>query len=62
MKKNTLLCIAIIIVFSFNIYSQKASLASADKKYDSYAYINAIKTYNMVQSPNELGRNNVQIN
>lgn len=48
MKKNILLCVAIISVFSFNIYSQKASLASADKKYDSYAYINAIKTYERV--------------
>ncbi len=39
MKKNILLCIAMISVFSFNIYSQKAKLANADKKYDNYAYI-----------------------
>jgi outer membrane protein OmpA-like peptidoglycan-associated protein len=48
MKKNILLCIAIVSVFSLNIYSQKAKLASADKKYDNYAYIDAIKTYERV--------------
>ena len=37
-----------ISVFSFNIYSQKAKLANADKKYDNYAYIDAIKTYEKV--------------
>ncbi|OCB73999.1 WD40-like Beta Propeller Repeat [Flavobacterium glycines] len=48
MKRNILLCIAMISVFSFNIYSQKAKLANADKKYDNYAYIDAIKTYEKV--------------
>jgi len=48
MKKNILLSIVIISVFSLNIYSQKARLASADKKYDNYAYIDAIKTYEKV--------------
>ncbi len=48
MKKKILLCIAMISVFSFNIYSQKAKLANADKKYDNYAYIDAIKTYEKV--------------
>lgn len=37
-----------ISVFSFNIYSQKAKLATADKNYDNYAYIDAIKTYEKV--------------
>ncbi len=37
-----------ISVFSVNIYSQKAKLANADKKYDNYAYIDAIKTYEKV--------------
>lgn len=37
-----------ISVFSANIYSQKAKLANADKKYDNYAYIDAIKTYEKV--------------
>ena len=37
-----------ISVFSLNIYAQKAKLANADKKYDSYSYIDAIKTYEKV--------------
>ena len=48
MKKNILLCITIVTVFSFNIYSQKTKLATADKKYDNYAYVDAIKTYERV--------------
>lgn len=48
MKNNILLCITIVSVFSFNIYSQKTKLAVADKKYDSYAYVDAIKTYERV--------------
>ncbi|MEL1242459.1 OmpA family protein [Flavobacterium flavipallidum] len=48
MKRNILLCIAMISVCSFNIYSQEAKLANADKKYDNYAYIDAIKTYEKV--------------
>ena len=45
MKNNILLYLTIVSVFSFNIYSQKAQLAKADKKYDNYSYIDAIKTY-----------------
>ncbi|MES2573747.1 MAG: OmpA family protein [Bacteroidota bacterium] len=48
MKNFTLLYITILSVFSFNSYAQKAKIASADKKYDSYAYIDAIKTYERV--------------
>ncbi|UQD57121.1 OmpA family protein [Flavobacterium sp. K5-23] len=48
MKTNILLCITLISVFSINIYSQKGRLAAADKKYDNYAYIDAIKTYERV--------------
>jgi len=48
MKNNILFYITIISVFSINIYSQKARLASADKKYDNYAYVDAIKTYERV--------------
>lgn len=48
MKNYITLCLTIVSVFSFNCYSQKARLASADKKYDSYAYIAAIKTYERV--------------
>jgi outer membrane protein OmpA-like peptidoglycan-associated protein len=48
MKNNILFYITIISVFSFNIYSQKARIAAAVKKYDSYAYVDAIKTYERV--------------
>ncbi len=48
MKNNILFYITIVSVFSFNIYSQKASVNTADKKYDNYAYIDAIKTYERV--------------
>ena len=33
---------------TFNVYSQKAKLIAADKKYDKFAYIDAIKTYERV--------------
>jgi outer membrane protein OmpA-like peptidoglycan-associated protein/tetratricopeptide (TPR) repeat protein len=48
MKNFILLYITIISVFSFNSYAQKAQIASADKKYDNFAYIDAIKTYERV--------------
>jgi outer membrane protein OmpA-like peptidoglycan-associated protein/tetratricopeptide (TPR) repeat protein len=48
MKNKILLYITIISIFSFNTYSQKAKLAAADKKYDNYAYVDAIKTYERV--------------
>src|SRR3990170_1894413 len=46
--KNSILLYITISVFSFNIYSQKARVTAADKKYDSYAYVDAIKTYERV--------------
>ncbi|WP_304196319.1 OmpA family protein [Flavobacterium alvei] len=46
MKNFILLCITIISVFSFSSYAQKTK--TADKKYDSYAYIKAISTYERV--------------
>jgi hypothetical protein len=47
MKKNTSLhnnskC------FSINIYAQNAKLTLADKKYEGYAYVDAIKTYERI--------------
>ena len=48
MKNFIPLCITIVSVFSFNCYAQKAQLASADKKYENFAYIDAIKTYERV--------------
>ena len=48
MKNNILFCIPLIIAFSFNVYPQKEKVKVADKKYESYAYIDAIKTYEKV--------------
>lgn len=48
MKNYTLLCLILVNVFSFSSYAQKAKLNAADKKYDSYAYVDAIKTYEKV--------------
>ncbi len=48
MKNNILFCITLIIAFSFNVYPQKEKVKIADKKYDNYAYIDAIKTYEKV--------------
>ncbi|AYN04514.1 OmpA family protein [Flavobacterium sp. 140616W15] len=48
MKNFTILYITIISVFSLNSYSQQGKIASGDKKYDNYAYIDAIKTYERV--------------
>jgi outer membrane protein OmpA-like peptidoglycan-associated protein len=48
MKNKILLYLAILSLFSFNNYAQKAKVSKADKKYDNYAYIDAIKTYERV--------------
>ena len=48
MKNFTFLYITILCVFSFNGYAQKSQVSSADKKYDNYSYIDAIKTYERV--------------
>jgi outer membrane protein OmpA-like peptidoglycan-associated protein len=48
MKNYTLLFLTIISFFSFSTYAQKAKINSGDKKYDSYAYVDAIKTYEKV--------------
>ncbi|MXO07257.1 OmpA family protein [Flavobacterium sp. HBTb2-11-1] len=48
MKNYTLLLITIIGAFSFNSYAQQSKINNADKKYDGYAYIDAIKTYEKV--------------
>ncbi|KAF2078701.1 OmpA family protein [Flavobacterium sharifuzzamanii] len=48
MKNYTLLFVTIIGAFSFSSYAQQAKINNADKKYDGYAYIDAIKTYEKV--------------
>ncbi|KAF2339645.1 OmpA family protein [Flavobacterium nitrogenifigens] len=43
MKKYRLLCLIILNIFCG--YAQESKVKSGDKKYDGYAYIDAIKTY-----------------
>ena len=50
MKRQLLLCLAIISFLSNSGFAQKAKIAAADKKYNSYAYIDAIKTYERLAS------------
>ncbi|WP_369765069.1 OmpA family protein [Flavobacterium sp. WC2429] len=48
MKNYIILYLSLISIFSFNGYSQKVELKAADKKYENFAYIDAIKTYERV--------------
>src|SRR4051812_3886478 len=48
MKNITVLYLTILNIFVLSIYAQKGKIASADKRYDKYAYIDAIKTYERV--------------
>lgn len=48
MKNFILLCITTLSVFSFNGYAQTSKTTSADKKYDKFAYIKAVSTYERV--------------
>jgi len=48
MKNYTLLFVTIIGAFSFSCYAQQSKINSADKKYDKYAYVDAIKIYEKV--------------
>ena len=48
MKNFTILYITIISVFSLNSYSQQGKIATGNKDYNNYAYIDAIKTYERV--------------
>lgn len=38
----------IFLIISFNVYSQQSKIAKADKEYDNFAYVDAIKTYESV--------------
>ncbi|MRX40448.1 OmpA family protein [Flavobacterium sp. LC2016-23] len=46
--KNYILLYLTIIIVSFNGYAQQSKINSADKNYNNYAYINAIKIYERV--------------
>jgi len=48
MKNYTLLFVTIIGAFSLSCYAQQSKINAADKKYDSYAYVDAIKIYEKV--------------
>ena len=48
MKNYIFFCLTIVSVFSFSGTAQKTKIALADKKYENYAYIDAIKTYEKV--------------
>lgn len=48
MKNITTIYLTILCTFSISNYAQKNKVASADKKYDNFAYIDAIKTYERV--------------
>ncbi|WP_338840033.1 OmpA family protein [Flavobacterium ginsenosidimutans] len=48
MKNYTLLFLSIISAFSFSSYAQQSKVNSGDKKYNNYAYVDAIKTYEKV--------------
>lgn len=48
MKNFTLLFLLILSVSTQKNYAQQTKVNSGDKKYDSYAYVNAIKTYEKV--------------
>ncbi len=48
MKNFTSLYLGILLIFSFNSYAQKVSTTLADSKYDKYAYIKAVNTYQRI--------------
>jgi outer membrane protein OmpA-like peptidoglycan-associated protein/tetratricopeptide (TPR) repeat protein len=48
MKIKTYVYIILLILLSFQGYAQKAKVAAADKKYEQYAFIDAISTYERV--------------
>lgn len=50
MKNYTLLFLILISSSFLSTYSQQAKINSGDKKYDNYAYVDAIKTYEKVAS------------
>ena len=48
MKKLIFLYLIYVSLFSYRSYCQQATINSGDKKYDKYAFIDAIKTYERV--------------
>ena len=48
MKNYILFGLLFLSIFEFELYAQKSKVAAGDKKYEKYAYIDAIKTYEIV--------------
>ncbi|AWA28615.1 flagellar motor protein MotB [Flavobacterium magnum] len=48
MKKSILFILLLVNFGAVNMYSQKTSLKKAEKKYDNYAYVDAIKIYETI--------------
>jgi outer membrane protein OmpA-like peptidoglycan-associated protein/tetratricopeptide (TPR) repeat protein len=48
MKKQTFFYLFLTLIWCSFAFAQKTKLASADKKYDSYAYVDAIQTYESI--------------
>lgn len=48
MKTKLIVCSAFLSLMAFNGHAQKAKINAADKQYESFAYIDAIKTYERV--------------
>ncbi|KAF2514363.1 OmpA family protein [Flavobacterium zhairuonense] len=48
MKNYIFLCLTFVSVFSLDSYSQQSKVNAGDKKYNNYAYVDAIKTYEKV--------------
>ena len=48
MKLKLTIYISIFSILTFNIFAQKSALLSADKKYEKYAFVDAISTYERI--------------
>ncbi|KQB42625.1 OmpA family protein [Flavobacterium aquidurense] len=48
MKSYSALYLTILSIFSFNSYAQQSKISDADKSYNKYAYVDAIKIYEKV--------------
>ncbi|WP_177733761.1 OmpA family protein [Flavobacterium inviolabile] len=46
--KKIVLQLGLLLLLSTSVYSQKGKIVSANKEYDNYAYVDAIKTYEKI--------------
>ncbi|AOW09042.1 OmpA family protein [Flavobacterium gilvum] len=46
--RKTVKCLAAAVLLSYGVYGQKNQVAAADKEYDKFAYVDAIKVYEKV--------------